>query len=44
MRDVLVWAEYGWTCQKCFATCSGFNTEEAATADSKTHDCEDYSR
>jgi hypothetical protein len=41
--DIYVYAEYGWTCQLCFATVKGFDSEQQATTDSESHRCEEYS-
>lgn len=39
---ILVWPEFAWTCQLCFATVKGYESELAARSDSLDHKCEDY--
>lgn len=41
--DIWVYAEYGWTCQACFATVKAYASEADARTDSKSHQCEEYS-
>jgi hypothetical protein len=38
--DIVVWPEYSWTCQRCFATVKGFDLEADAQEDSTHHDCD----
>jgi hypothetical protein len=40
--DIMVYAEWGWTCQECFATCKGYDNEQAAKDDGDQHECERY--
>lgn len=41
-EDILVAADWAWTCQACLETVSGFDSEQAAERDGKDHKCADY--
>jgi hypothetical protein len=40
--EILVYAEWGWTCQECFETVKGYDSEQAAKDDASKHECERY--
>lgn len=40
--EVHIYAEYGWTCQACFATVKGYDSEQDAKTDGDAHNCEEY--